>query len=342
MKRNNKIIAVVHLLFLAAIIVLSVLHSYGLKFGRFEKYIRMLRKSRKKIDKDNTSTNNNHSKKSNIPSLDYGTGNMFDLIATRYDFVNRLLALNMDMSWRRTMVQELGLLPGDKVLDLATGTADVAILIATEGLLAVDVDDSNACANSNEDQVCSNVDEKRSSSVEVLGLDPSQNMIAVGKEKVKALGLDDLVRLDIADARALSGVKDSSFDKATMSFGIRNVPEREKVLCEIHRVLKKNDNSKMAILEFSEPGEESGIMGFGARLFIRHVVPVIGALFSGAPTEYLHLQNSIKHFPSPSEFNALIANVKCGKGKKKSGGFHVEPVINMNFGSVQLYQASPF
>ena len=83
----------------------------------------------------------------------------------------------------------------------------------------------------------------------------------------------------------------------------------------------------------------AGIMGFGARLFIRYIVPIIGAVFSGAPTEYLHLQNSIEHFPSPGEFIDTIANIKCGR---KNGGFTVEPVVHLNFGSVQIYQGTPY
>jgi len=248
------------------------------------------------------------------PSLDYGTGNMFDIIAKRYDLVNRLLALNMDMSWRKRMVKELEITSGDRMLDLATGTADVAILLATDSL------------------------ERDLKDISVRGVDPSQNMIDIGKEKVKAAGLDEKVSLEIGDARDLSRIADDSVDKVTMSFGIRNVPEREDVICQIHRVLNKQDGnrSKMAILEFSEPGDDAGVMGMAAKFFIRHVVPIIGAIFSGAPREYLHLQNSIKYFPSPPEFAKMIGNAKC-----KNGSFTVEQLIQMNFGSVQLYVAVP-
>lgn len=253
-------------------------------------------------------------KRSPAPSLDYGTGNMFDVIATRYDLVNRLLALNMDMSWRKRMVKELDVSSGDRMLDLATGTADVAILLATDSL------------------------ERNLKDFTVRGVDPSQNMIDVGKEKVTRAGLDEKVSLEIGDARDLSRVADNSVDKVSMSFGIRNVPEREDVICEIHRVLNKEDgnHSKMAILEFSEPGDDAGVMGIAAKFFIRHVVPVIGAIFSGAPREYLHLQNSIKYFPSPPEFVEMIGKAKCAHGS-----FTVEQLIQMNFGSVQLYVAVP-
>lgn len=212
-----------------------------------------------------------------------------------------------------------------RVLDLATGTADVAIVMAKEYQQAV-----------------STINDSSPKKVEILGVDPSQNMIDIGKEKVSTEMLSEVITLDIGDARNLSSLKDNSFQIATMSFGIRNVPEKEQALCEIYRVLKKDkksiDQSKLAILEFSEPGSEAGIMGFFARLFIRHVVPIVGAILSGAPQEYMHLQNSIKEFPSPIEFKALMEGLSCGK---RNGSFRVDNLINLNFGSVQLYIATP-
>ena len=268
------------------------------------------------------------------PSTDFGTGSMFDGIATRYDFLNRALALNMDMSWRRTMVKEVTS-DGDlyfrsgkkkdevKVLDLATGTADVAILIAKE---------YEAVKKSRDNHM-------EISSVHIVGVDPSQNMINVGNEKIAKSysNLSNQINLTVGDAHNLMELKDKSFDIATMSFGIRNVPEKEVALCEIHRVLHKE--GRLAILEFSEPGDDAGIMGFFARLFIRHIVPVVGAILSGAPREYIHLQNSIKEFPSPTQFKEMMETLSCGKGGR--GAFHVEEIQQLNFGSVQLYLASP-
>ena len=268
------------------------------------------------------------------PPSDYGSGSMFDKIATRYDLINRVLALNLDTQWRVQMVKAVtdnGELfvrqeanGGAKILDLATGTADVAILVANE-----------ASSSS-------------SSSASVLGIDPSENMISVGREKVKAHGLDEVVTLQIGDARKLTDLKSSEYDAATMAFGIRNVPEKADALCEIWRVLKKKDQSvhkdtaRLAILEFSEPGPETGILGALARLFIRHVVPVMGAALSGAPKEYLHLQNSIKEFPSPSDFKVLMEGLQCSMGDNDIGAFTVEEIRQMNFGSVQLYLARPY
>mmetsp|Transcript_20036 Transcript_20036/g.43431 ORF Transcript_20036/g.43431 Transcript_20036/m.43431 type:complete len:332 (+) Transcript_20036:183-1178(+) len=277
------------------------------------------------------------------PSADHGSGTMFDLIATRYDFINRALALNLDMSWRHRLVKEIVGAEGEifanngdgesiKLLDLATGTADVAILLG------------KATARYNSPSADSTV----------LGLDPSQNMLNVGVTKVNQADLSNIVSLQLGDARKLDSLKDNTFNAATMSFGIRNVPEKEIALCEIHRVLKKGSSptveSKLAIMEFSEPGPDTGIMGSLARIFIRHVVPAVGAMLSGHPKEYMHLQKSIKEFPSPPDFVALMEGVKCPiKGGDDGeeldidtfGSFRVKEVVNLNFGSVQIYVATP-
>jgi demethylmenaquinone methyltransferase/2-methoxy-6-polyprenyl-1,4-benzoquinol methylase len=269
------------------------------------------------------------------PPSDHGKGTMFDLIATRYDFINRALALNLDIGWRKFMISkvtssgDLFQLSGNsemdpiRVLDLATGTADVAILLAKEY------------------QNSYSLSSKRD--LKVLGVDPSQNMINVGREKVSREDLSKYISLELGDARDLKNLQSDFFHAATMSFGIRNVPEREIALCEIHRVLKKESEniagSRFGILEFSEPSKEAGIMGAAARLFIRHVVPVLGALLSGAPREYMHLQNSIKEFPSPKNFSAMMEGLSCGDDG--NGSFRVDELIQMNFGSVQLYLATP-
>ena len=287
-----------------------------------------------------------------IPS-DYGSGSMFDLIATRYDFINRALALNLDMGWRHRLVDAVVGVNGEifqkkngnededvRFLDLATGTADVAILL---GKAATKYNYQPPPSSST----------STSTSPTVLGLDPSNNMLNVGKSKVQQFDLTSTVQLDLGDARDLNKIPNDTFNVATMSFGIRNVPEKEVALCEIHRVLKKKSNSKLAIMEFSEPGLDSGVLGSLARLFIRHLVPAMGALLSGYPKEYMHLQQSIKDFPSPAEFVELMEGIKCPIIKAEDGGvdqleqidtwgsFRVKEVVNLNFGSVQIYIANP-
>lgn len=283
---------------------------------------------------------------------------MFDKIAPRYDITNRFLALNLDTSWRREMVHEvvkdIVFVENDKegkevnplqFLDLATGTADVALLLS---------DEIKKQSQSQVDSLkSSSSDVKSTVDVNIIGVDPSANMINIGNQKIesrKKKGTKENIdiNLEVGDARNLSNLSDSIFDGATMAFGIRNIPEKETALCEIHRVLKKKNSldaqqkSKLAILEFSEPDENSGILGSVARFFIRNIVPVVGAALSGAPKEYMHLQNSIQEFPSPSKFVELIEGVECTYEEEMKGKFKVEALHQMNFGSVQLYIAHPY
>lgn len=200
-----------------------------------------------------------------------GGGAMFDGIAARYDALNRVLSLGLDQSWRRRTVDELGLEPGKVALDLATGTGDLAIMIAQER-----------------------------PGTRVIGVDPSAGMLDVAAAKVKRAELDDRIELRIGDAQALD-LEDRSVDAISMAFGIRNVPDRPRALREMARVTK--EGGRVAILELSEP--RSGALSKLARFHIRSVVPRIGAMISGA-AEYRYLQESIAAFPPPDEFAAMI------------------------------------
>jgi demethylmenaquinone methyltransferase/2-methoxy-6-polyprenyl-1,4-benzoquinol methylase len=202
-----------------------------------------------------------------------GSGAMFDAIAPRYDLLNRLLSLGIDQGWRRRTVEALQLHAGHRVLDLATGTADLAIQIARRG------DD-----------------------IAVVGLDPSTGMLAIGRDKVAAAGLGDRVTLVEGDAEQLP-FADASFDGVTIAFGIRNVPDRPRALREMARVVRPG--GRVAILELSEP--RGGILGPLARFHVHQVVPRLGALLSGA-REYRYLQQSIAAFPPPDEFAATMAS----------------------------------
>ena len=239
------------------------------------------------------------------PPKDFGSGCMFDMIAGRYDAINRVLALGMDTQWRKEMVRVIEAsvkdTPEPVILDLATGTADVSLLLA------------ETIPNAN-----------------IIGVDPSNNMLEVGRQKIVKKRFQDRISLELEDAMDLSSREAKSFDAATMSFGIRNVPDRSKAVCEIHRVLKPS--SLFCILEFSEPDDSFGVLGAAARLFIRHVIPYLGGILSGKPREYWHLQNSIKDFPAPQEFSKQIESTQCS-----TGSFTLEKIQQMNFGSVQLY-----
>lgn len=200
-----------------------------------------------------------------------GSGAMFDGIAHRYDLVNRVISLGIDQSWRKKTVKALALQPGGKVLDLATGTADLAIMIA-----------------------------RSHPHVSIVGVDPSAKMLEVGQKKLEAGQLSERIELQVGDAQALK-FPDRTFDGLCIAFGIRNVPDRLQGLREMARVTKAS--GRVAILELSEP--RGGVLGPLARFHVHSVVPTVGALLSGAK-EYRYLQKSIAAFPPASEFEALM------------------------------------
>lgn len=196
---------------------------------------------------------------------------MFDSIANRYDRLNRVLSLGMDGSWRRRMTRQLALPVGARVLDVATGTADVAIAIASFYPTAT-----------------------------VVGIDPSLCMLRIGDGKVAAKQMAERVSLLPGGVERLA-FADRSFDAVTMAFGIRNVADRPRALREMRRVTRPGGT--IAILELHEP--ESGWMRPLVRWYIRRAVPQLGSLLSSG-TEYRYLQNSIAEFPGSPQFAALM------------------------------------
>jgi demethylmenaquinone methyltransferase / 2-methoxy-6-polyprenyl-1,4-benzoquinol methylase len=200
-----------------------------------------------------------------------GSGAMFDGIAHRYDLVNRVISLGIDQSWRKKTVRALELKPGARVLDLATGTADLAIMIA-----------------------------RQHPHVSLVGVDPSSKMLDVGQKKLDAEQLAERIELQVGDAQRLN-FPDRSFDGVSIAFGIRNVPDRLQGLREMARVTKAG--GRVAILELSEP--RGGLLGPLARFHVHSVVPAVGALLSGAK-EYHYLQKSIAAFPPARRFEGLM------------------------------------
>jgi demethylmenaquinone methyltransferase/2-methoxy-6-polyprenyl-1,4-benzoquinol methylase len=196
---------------------------------------------------------------------------MFDAIAARYDMVNRVLSLGLDQGWRRRTVRELQLGDKPRVLDVATGTGDLALAIA-----------------------------KARPGATVIGIDPSAKMLAIAAQKVARRGLGDRVTLEQGDAQALP-YENCSVDAATIAFGIRNVPDRALGLRELARVVRPG--GRIAVLELGEP--RSGWLAGAARFHTRKVVPRLGALLSGA-REYRYLQTSVAAFPPADEFAQLM------------------------------------
>ena len=201
-----------------------------------------------------------------------GSGQMFDQIAGRYDLLNRLMSMGIDQSWRRKTVAAMELPSDALVLDLATGTADLAMMIAR-----------------------SHRDAK------VIGSDPSPGMLEVGNEKVERDGLADRVTLEVGDAQSLP-YDDDTFDGCCIAFGIRNVPDRAAALGEMARVTKPT--GRVAVLELGEPSV--GWLSPIARFHVRKVIPRLGGMLSGSK-EYKYLQESIAAFPTADEFAAQMA-----------------------------------
>ena len=200
-----------------------------------------------------------------------GSGEMFDKIAARYDAMNRVLSLGLDRGWRKRTVRALALGAQARVLDLATGTGDLAIDIA-----------------------------RRHPDARVIGLDPSREMLAVAAHKVAKRKLADRITLVRGDAQSLP-YADGELDATTIAFGIRNVPDRPQALREMARVVKPG--GRVAILELGEP--RRGVLAVAARFHTHHVVPRLGALLSGA-REYRYLQRSIAAFPPSEEFARIM------------------------------------
>ena len=206
-----------------------------------------------------------------------GSGAMFDQIAQRYDLLNRILSMGMDRGWRRALVAAL--VPGDgAVLDVATGTADVALAIA-----------------------------KRYPQATVVGLDPSTGMLDVGQKKIDSIGLEDRVRLIEGDAQAMP-FEDDQFAASCIAFGIRNVPDRDRGLSEMVRCTRSG--GAVVVLELGEPRQ--GFLAPFARFHVHHIVPRLGALLSGAK-EYRYLQKSVAAFPPADEFAQKMECAGCSR-----------------------------
>ena len=197
---------------------------------------------------------------------------MFDSIAPRYDLLNRTLSAGLDQKWRRRAVEELRLPASARVIDLCTGTADVALAIA---------------------------DRHRDASV--VGVDFSGAMLAIGLRKVRGAGLERRIRLVRGDAAVIPVASDSC-DGATIAFGIRNVAQPERALAELGRVLRPG--AKLAILEFGQP-RIPGIRTLYLWYF-KYLLPLIGRLVSHHQSAYSYLPASVGAFPAPPEFARTI------------------------------------
>lgn len=199
---------------------------------------------------------------------------MFGAIAPRYDFLNRLLSLGIDRYWRRKAVRLLKYKEGSRVLDVATGTGDVALEIA----------------------------KRTPASVKITAADFCNEMVELGRLKVAASPFAARIDFLVAPCEDLP-FPDNSFDSITIAFGIRNVVDRKLGLAEMWRVLKPA--GRMIILEFSTP--RSALFRQIYYFYFKRVLPVIGGLFSKY-NAYQYLPDSVLEFPTQEEFSTMVAD----------------------------------
>ena len=213
---------------------------------------------------------------------------MFDGIAHRYDFLNHFFSLGIDVLWRKSCIRILRNEQPEKLLDVATGTADFAIEAVRMGL-----------------------------DVHVTGVDISAGMLDVGREKIAARGWNDRIELIQGDSVALP-FDDGSFDAFTVAFGVRNFEDLQGGLKDMLRVLKPG--AMGLVLEFSKPKHFPIKQVFG--LYFKHIMPTIGKWVSKDPAAYTYLPESVQAFPEGESF--LDEMRKAGyvdvKAKSLTGG----------------------
>ena len=218
---------------------------------------------------------------------------MFDRFAWKYDFLNHLFSLHIDKLWRRRAANELRGMPLDKVLDVATGTADMALTL-----------------------------QKRLKPGHITGVDISEGMLAIGRQKVEKKGLQQHISLEYGDSEALH-FDEQTFDAVTVAFGVRNFENLEKGLKEIYRTLKTG--GKIVILELAIPQIRfvRGIFNF----YFFRIMPFVGRLISKDAHAHKYLPNSVQSFPYGAKFKEIMEN--CGFSEIK--------IRSLSLGIVYIY-----
>jgi demethylmenaquinone methyltransferase/2-methoxy-6-polyprenyl-1,4-benzoquinol methylase len=199
---------------------------------------------------------------------------MFDAISGEYDGLNRVISFGIDVKWRKKVVGILKEKSPDKILDIATGTGDLAINLVETG------------------------------ASRIIGLDISRGMLEVGKTKVVRKKLEGKVEMIVGDSENLQ-FDDDSFDAVTVAFGVRNFENLEKGLAEIYRVLKPKGT--LVILETSVPSKTPFKQGY--KFYSKYILPAIGKIFSKDRSAYQYLSDSASVFPHGSEFNNILGKI---------------------------------
>ncbi|HLV14013.1 MAG TPA: bifunctional demethylmenaquinone methyltransferase/2-methoxy-6-polyprenyl-1,4-benzoquinol methylase UbiE [Xanthomarina sp.] len=220
---------------------------------------------------------------------------MFDAISKEYDGLNRVISFGIDIKWRKKVVALVAKTQPNTILDIATGTGDLAINLA------------------------------ETKAEKIIGLDISQGMLEVGKQKVLKKNLQDRIEMIVGDSENLP-FEDNRFDAITVGFGIRNFETLEKGLAEIHRVLKPG--GVFVILETSVPTKTPFKQGYN--LYSKNILPIIGKLFSKDRSAYRYLSDSASVFPYGEKLNNIL---------RKIGFINVESKPQ-TFGVATIYTSS--
>ncbi len=217
---------------------------------------------------------------------------MFDSISKRYDFLNHFLSLSIDKGWRKKSVAELETLKPKYILDMATGTGDLAL----------------ACLKLNPEKI--------------TGIDLSEGMLSVGREKIFKLKKDNIIEMLKGDSEKIL-FPDNTFDACTVGFGVRNFENLDQGLAEIYRVLKPN--AKLVVLEFSKPKKfpVKNLYNF----YFNTILPFWGRYISKSNSAYTYLPESVKHFPDGEAFISKLINV----------GFKQNTQTQLSFGICSIY-----
>lgn len=221
---------------------------------------------------------------------------MFDDIASRYDFLNHFMSMGIDVTWRKKALNLLKPLKPATILDVATGTGDLAIMA-----------------------------QRRLHPEKVTGIDISEGMLAIGREKVAKAGLSDKITLQQGDSETIS-FPDATFDAITAAFGVRNFENLEKGLSEMCRVLKPG--GKAVILEFSNPTKTPVKQLYN--FYFRYITPWIGKWIARNKAAYCYLPNSVKAFPQSQAMCDILHKV----------GFQAVTCKTLTFGICSIYCAT--
>lgn len=216
---------------------------------------------------------------------------MFDNISGKYDLLNRILSMGIDVRWRKKVVKSVKKANPKTVLDIATGTGDLAIQIA------------------------------KSTQAQITGFDLSAGMLEVGRKKVTKEKLDDRIEMIQGDAENMP-FENNSFDVITVAFGVRNFENLKKGLDEIYRVLKPG--GKFIILEFSQP--ESFPMKQLYAFYSKNILPKIGKQISKDESAYTYLPDSVKAFPYGEEMKKILKNSNFSKSSDKKLTFGIASI----------------